>query len=188
VSAELGRRIIVVGDSGSGKSTLGAELARRLGIELIELDALHWAAGWVEVDLDVFRERVRRAVGADAWVLVGNYRSQQSHISWPRAQSIVWLDLPLWRTIPRLLARSFRRWRSGEELWGGNRERFWSQLRIWEPEASLVGWNLKTRRSRRRDFEAAMRDPAHAAVRFHRLCSPLQIRQWLRQLSRSAEE
>jgi adenylate kinase family enzyme len=182
VSAPLGRRIIVIGDSGSGKSTLGAELARRLGIELIELDALHWAAGWVEVDLEEFRERVRRAVRAEAWVLVGNYRNQQSHISWPRAESIVWLDLPLWRTIPRLLARSFTRWQTGEELWGGNRERFWPQLRIWNPETSLVGWNLKTRRSRCSDFEAAMRDPAHHRVRFHRLRSPRQVREWLGQL------
>lgn len=62
----------MVGDSGSGKSTVGARLAGRLGLVQIELDALHWEPGWVEADPETFRERVREAVEADAWVLVGN--------------------------------------------------------------------------------------------------------------------
>ena len=35
------RRVNVKGTSGSGKSTFGAELARRLDVPYIELDALH---------------------------------------------------------------------------------------------------------------------------------------------------
>jgi len=141
MDAALGRRIVVVGDSGSGKSTVAAELCQKLGIKLVELDALHWEAGWIAAEIDVFRRRVQEAVMEEEWVLVGNYRTQQSDISWPRSQSIVWLDLPLRTTIPRLLARSFARWRSGEPTWGGNRERFWSQFKIWDADASLVGWN-----------------------------------------------
>jgi adenylate kinase family enzyme len=177
----LGHRIVVVGDSGSGKSTVGTELSKQLGIQLVELDALHWEPGWVEADLDVFRKRVEDAVRADDWILVGNYRAQQSHFSWPRAQTIIWLDLPLRITIPRLLARSFTRWRSGERIWGDNRERFWSQFKVWAPEESLVGWNLKTHSARQRDFEAAMQDPACAGIQFIRLRSPGEVERWLNQ-------
>lgn len=39
------RRIVVKGSSGSGKSTVADELARRLGVPHIELDALHHGPG-----------------------------------------------------------------------------------------------------------------------------------------------
>ncbi len=40
------QRIYVVGTTGSGKTTLARQLARRLGISHLELDALHWDANW----------------------------------------------------------------------------------------------------------------------------------------------
>jgi adenylate kinase family enzyme len=39
-------RIQVVGTSGSGKTTLAKDLAKRLGIQHLELDSLHHQAGW----------------------------------------------------------------------------------------------------------------------------------------------
>ncbi len=41
------RRIVVIGTSGSGKTTLARELAGRLNVPHIELDALHWKPNWV---------------------------------------------------------------------------------------------------------------------------------------------
>jgi hypothetical protein len=41
----------------------------------------------------VFRERVRPATEADRRVLDGNYLQHQQDISWPVADTIVWLDL-----------------------------------------------------------------------------------------------
>ena len=40
----MARRIVIKGTSGVGKTTFGAELAARLGVPFIELDALHHAA------------------------------------------------------------------------------------------------------------------------------------------------
>lgn len=36
-------RVLVSGASGAGKTTLAVEIGRRLGVEHVEIDALHWA-------------------------------------------------------------------------------------------------------------------------------------------------
>src|ERR671936_2877498 len=71
----VGRRIAVKGASGSGKTTSTAELARRLGVAHVELDALHHGSNWSEPTLDEFCARVRAAIDANptGWVIDGNY-------------------------------------------------------------------------------------------------------------------
>lgn len=175
----LGQRVIVVGSSSSGKSTLAARLAAHLGVPLIELDALYWEPGWVPAEREVFRERVRQAIAAPAWVMAGNYTRQQQDVSWPAADTIVWLDLELPTLLLRCLRRSWRRWRRQELLWGTNRERFWVHLKLWDPDASLLAYTLRTYRRRRRELEAAGRDPRWAHLTIVRLRSAREVDRWL---------
>ena len=175
----IGRRIIVIGSSNAGKSTLAQRLAERLGVPFIELDALHWEPGWVMADRAVFRERVRRAIEPQSWVMAGNYTHQQQDVSWPVADTIVWLDLGLPTLLRRVVARSWRRWRSRELLWGTNRETFWEHFMLWDPERSLISYMLKTHRTRRRQFEAFTRDPRWSHLTFIRLRSVEAIERWL---------
>jgi len=118
----IGKRISVVGTTGSGKTTFARELAQRLGVPHVELDALHWEPNWTEAPLEVFRARVDLALRGEAWVIDGNY-SKVRDIIWSRADTVVWLDyaLPiiLWQLLKRTLKRVFIR----EELWGKNRRR-----------------------------------------------------------------
>jgi len=51
------KRINVKGTSGSGKSTFAAELARRLDLPYVELDALHHGPNWSEPTDEGFRAR-----------------------------------------------------------------------------------------------------------------------------------
>ena len=88
------RRVNVVGSTGSGKTTFGTELARRLVIPHVELDALSWEANWVTVPTPVFRERVSAAVAAGRWVVDGNYSATRDLV-WARADTVVWLDFRL---------------------------------------------------------------------------------------------
>jgi adenylate kinase family enzyme len=62
----------------------------------------------------------------DHWVIDGNYHRFVQDIVWEHADTVVWLDLPRWRVMSQVIARTLRRQLSGEELWNGNRER-WPQ-------------------------------------------------------------
>lgn len=174
----IGPNISVVGDSCSGKTTLAAALAERLGLPHIELDELNWAPNWTPVPDDVLLQRVRDAVDEKGWVIDGNYGRIVRPITWGAADTVVWLDFPLRITIPRTLARSFRRWRTRELLWGTNRERLWEHFLPWD--RSLIWWTLKSHFRRRRAYSAAMRDPQYEGTRFHRLRSPAEVEPFLR--------
>lgn len=144
----LGSRIAVVGTTGSGKTTLARELARRLGFDHIELDALNWEPGWQQAANDVFVERVRTAAERPRWVSDGNY-SRACPVLWAHADTIVWLDYALPVIMWRLLRRTLRRIVTRQELWGGNRESFRTQFLSRD---SLLLWALQTYRRRRREY------------------------------------
>jgi adenylate kinase family enzyme len=163
----LGSRVVFVGTSGVGKSTLGEELAALRGVPLIELDALYWKPNWVESERDEFRARVELATQAEAWVVAGNYLRAVQDLTWPRATDVIWLDIGLPRTIGRILTRSFRRWQRRELLWGTNYESFFRQLKVWDPNASLIAYTFRTHRGTEDRIRAARNDPRFAHVVFH---------------------
>jgi adenylate kinase family enzyme len=172
--------LLIVGVSCAGKSTLARTLADRSGLGVVELDALAWDPGWQRAPTEVFRGRVEHAVTDDGWVAPGNYTAVRD-ILWTRADTIVWLDFSPRVLVPRILRRSWRRWRSGEVLWGGNKENFWDQLV--PTDKSLVWFTLRSYRRRRREYEVAMADPQWAHLKWIRLNSPRALDQWLAALS-----
>ena len=112
-------RIAIVGSTGSGETTLAAQLAQRLNLPHVELDSLYWEAGWNPVSEEVFRARVTAALG-DAWVADGNY-GQARDLIWGRADTLVWLDMPLTLALWRVVSRTLRRIVTHEVLWNENR-------------------------------------------------------------------
>src|SRR6185312_15820194 len=108
--------------SGNGSTTLGRALAERLDVPFVELDALVHGPGWVETPDDVLRAQVTPVIASDGWVIDGTYQHKLGTLVLDAADLIVWLDLPIRVWFPRLLCRTFRRLRSGEELWNGNTE------------------------------------------------------------------
>ncbi|WP_420439561.1 adenylate kinase [Candidatus Palauibacter sp.] len=174
---EIGRRIQVMGNSGSGKSTLAARLAEALDAPFVELDALNWLPGWVglnQTDPDRFEGRIREATRGERWVVAGSYEKFSRRTLWPRLDSVVWLDLPLPLLVRRFLRRSWRRSRSGELVWGTNRESFRRHLPIWRDD-SLLGWIITQHARKRRNMLARVSDPRWAHIRFVRLGSPREV-------------
>ncbi len=172
------RRMVVIGTSGSGKTTLARQIAHKLGVAHVELDALHWEPNWTMADQETFRARVEEATRGDAWVVDGNYNKARD-IVWSRAESLIWLDYPLWLVMGRIVSRTLSRILRNEELWNGNRESF--RMGFMSRE-SIIVWAFTTYHRRRREYPELFAQPEyrHLRVICHR--SPRQTKQWLADL------
>jgi adenylate kinase family enzyme len=164
-------RIAVVGGSGSGKTTVARRLAELKDVPYVELDALHWGPNWSACPAEEFRRRVEDAISGDAWVVDGNYTGKLGDLVLDRAEVVVWLDLPLRDTLPRLWRRSRRRMRDGTELWAGNRETWRDVLFSRDP---LFVYTLRTHRGKRRRYEQRL-----TRYEMVRLRSASEIEAWL---------
>jgi adenylate kinase family enzyme len=173
-------RTAVVGTSGSGKTTLAHELARRLDIPHIELDALYWQPNWTPTPEDVFRERVGQALAGETWTVDGNY-SRLRDIIWRRADTVVWLNYPLPVVLWRVTMRTLRRSLTGEVLWDTNRERLGEAFFGRE---SIIWYSFKTYGRRKREYPALFARPENAHLHVVRLHSPGEARRWLESLPR----
>lgn len=170
------RKVWVIGASGSGKTTVSAELARRLGVPHVELDALHHGPDWAEPDPEQFRATVASEAARDGWVIDGSYLHKLGDLVPRAADTIVWLDLPLPLVVYRLASRSAGRLIRRTELWNGNRESIRGV--VWGRE-SLIVWAVARHREYRRTFPAMLSQPAYAGTRVHRLRSPSAVRRWI---------
>lgn len=172
----------VMGAPGSGKSTLAAELAVRLGVPHVELDALFHQQDWQPTPEPEFRERVTAVVSGDGWVADGNYSSVRDPI-WRRADTVIWFDLPRRQVMQQIVRRTVRRAARRVELWNGNRER-WSNVFSLDPEESIIVWAWQQHARYRSRLQEASVDPRWSRLRFIRLTSHAQARQLLDQLDR----
>jgi adenylate kinase family enzyme len=157
------RRVNVAGISGSGKTTFARELAARLGVPAIELDALHHGPGWTEASAEELVARVREAVEAapDGWVIDGNYRNKLGDLVLSAADTFVWLEPPLHVSLARLRRRTWGRLRSGEELWAGNRETLRNVL---NPRWGLFSWAVQSHFRHKREIPPALARNPHLRV------------------------
>jgi len=169
-------RIAVSGPSGSGKTTLAAELSRRLGLRHVEIDALHHGPNWESCGADVLRERVGAALEGDGWIVDSTYRGMLGDLVYERAETFVWLDLPVHLVMWRLVRRTHVRGRDNVELWNGNVEPGWRE------SVPLLIWPAFRRCfENRREYPARLARFPHLDV--HRLRSDDEVRAFLARVS-----
>jgi hypothetical protein len=140
---------VTASTSGSGKTTVGRELARRLDVPFVELDALVHGPNWAETPDDELRRLLEPTLAEDGWVIDGGYRGKIGNLVWDQADLIVWIDLPLRVWMPRLLRRTMRRLRGQEELWNGNRETIRGAFIEWD---GLFPYAVRMHFRRRREY------------------------------------
>ena len=132
------------------------------------------------VPVDVFKQRVARAVEGDRWVIAGNYGGRGARdLVWPRADTVIWLDPPLTVIFARLFVRAVRRIRSGDEIWAGtgNRETFANQFLSGD---SLFIWALRTYRRRKRLYRGLFARTEYEHLQVLHFRRAAEAESWLR--------
>jgi adenylate kinase family enzyme len=148
------RRVCLIASArGNGKTRTRRALAGRLGVPFYELDALHHGPNWKPATREELLARVEPIVASEAWVIDGTYRGTIGDVVPDAADTVVWLDLPLYVWLPRLVRRTARRVIRKEELWGGNRERWRDVL---HPTNSVVIYALRNYRRTRHTLETEL--------------------------------
>ncbi|PFG40823.1 adenylate kinase family enzyme [Georgenia soli] len=133
-------RIVVAGVSGSGKTTLARRAAARLGVPHVEIDALFHGPGWRP--RPEFLADVERLVVREEWVTEWQYAAARPLLL-ARADLMVWLDLPVARTMTQVTVRTVTRRVGRVELWNGNREG--PLLGVLHQPDHIIRWAWRTR-------------------------------------------
>ena len=103
----------------------------------------------------------------------GNYTRKVLDLTLGRADTAVWLDYSLPRMLWQVSTRTWRRVRTGEVLWNGNRETLRQQFTRY----SLPWFVLTTYRRRRRNFAKLEAEYPHLQV--VRMRTPAETAAWL---------
>ncbi|MFS0727664.1 DNA topology modulation protein [Paenibacillus sp. 1P07SE] len=97
-------RILILGSGGSGKSTLAQRLSRILDLPVIHLDRYYWKADWVPTPNEEWDQMVEHFTFEQRWIMDGNY-SRTMDLRIKHADVIIYLDLPTWLCLYRILKR-----------------------------------------------------------------------------------
>src|SRR3954454_25382253 len=176
-------RIVILGRTGSGKTTLARQLAAALHVPHVELDSLYFGPEFSTAPLPLLRDRTSAAIAGDRWVTDGNKRAVRDLV-WPRADTVVWLDYPVYVSLWRLAQRARRRTTSlrTEAARTGRRTGLPRQMLA---AASGVLTALRSHRGQRREYPRLFAQPENRHLAVARLRSPRATRRWLARVTGS---
>lgn len=173
----LPRRVLVAGTAGVGKTTTAGRIGRALGVPHTEIDSLYHGPGWVP--RESFAADVEAVTRTAGWVIEWQYTATRPMLA-ERADTLVWIDLPialgLWRLVRRTLRRRLRR----TELWNGNVEPpLWTFL---TDRGHIVRWGIRVRHQMREQVPALETSTPH--LRIVRLRSQREVDRFVQRLAR----
>ena len=103
-------RILLVGCSGSGKSTLARELAEKLDLPLLHLDRIWHTTDYSDSAQKSFAQTQIDFVNAHkGFIIDGNYSGTMA-VRVPTANLIIWLQVPRFVSMYRVITRSLKNW------------------------------------------------------------------------------
>ena len=95
---------MIVGGHGSGKSILADGLGDVTGLPVFHIDHIHYQTGWIEPSQQEKTALAQCIHGQDRWILEGGFSTTYAGCA-ARADTAIWLDLPLSVRLARILKR-----------------------------------------------------------------------------------
>lgn len=166
------KRVMVVGGPGSGKSTLARQLGDVTGLPVHHMDMIHWKPGWQERSKTEKVALVSAVEWSNSWILEGGLSVTYDNRA-SRADTVVWLDLPLIVRSVRVVKRRF-------QYRGGKTRPDLPENCPEKLDREFLWWILSTSRSQREKVRLAIAGAPHLAV--HHLQSSAKVRAFLDQL------
>jgi adenylate kinase family enzyme len=161
------QRVMIKGGPGSGKSTLARIMGERTGLPAYHMDQIHWTPGWVERAPKDKIPLVLDIVAKDQWVFEGG-----NSVTYPdrvaRADTFIWLDLPVTVRFARVVWRTIRdNGKVRPDMAPDCPEGFHGEtLAFWR-------WIWRTRHAARAKLAAIAANPGHLTV--HHLQTRSQV-------------
>ena len=177
-------RINVIGTSGSGKSTFARNLAEKLDLPYLEMDAIFWVPDWIFPEDKELFSKLSFALEGESWVLDGNY-TRTLPIKLENVDTVIWLDFNFPRTLYQAVARAFYRVFSQEELWPGTDNR--ETLRKLFSRESIILWTIRTHGRNLKKFTGYMESPDFSHIKFIQLRTPREAENYLKKNANKPE-
>jgi len=165
------KRVMVVGGPGSGKSTLAVKLGEITGLPVFHMDKIHYKSGWKMRSRD---EKFRLATEIEAqksWIFEGGLSATYANRA-ARADTVIWLDLPLPLRLARILKRRVQfNGKTRPDMADGCPERL---------KADYMRWVLTATPDMRKKIAQAIADAPHLKV--HHIHTAKGADTWLKWL------
>lgn len=165
------QRIMITGQPGSGKSTLARMLGERTGLPVFYMDHIHHKPNWEPRPMAEKVVMHDAIIEQDAWIFEGGMSSTyDSRLA--RADTLIWIDIPLVLRFWRVVRRTLRHWGTNRpDLPEGCIERFDHEtFEFWK-------WIWNTRQIARNQIKRLVENPQGTNV-IH-LRSLRQVNAWL---------
>ena len=91
------RKVAIFGNAGGGKSTLARKLAEITNLPLYPLDLIKYLPGGEEVSQEEYRDKHRQLLNEEKWIIDGFGDVTTAWERFGEADTLVYIDLPLYR-------------------------------------------------------------------------------------------
>ncbi|WGH77765.1 P-loop NTPase family protein [Jannaschia ovalis] len=103
------RRVMIIGQPGSGKSTFARAMGALTFLPVYHVDRIHWQSGWIARPRAETTRLCAAIEAKPAWIFEGGH-SATWHNRLARADTLIWLDLPVGARLGRIARRTVRWW------------------------------------------------------------------------------
>ena len=114
-------RVMIIGNSGGGKTTLAHQVAETYDLPLTEIDAIQYQAGWARTAEPELRQAIETVHARDRWLIDGFGPWDQIEARARLADTIIFVDHPIWVHCWWLCERQIAAAR-GEQRLGGPKD------------------------------------------------------------------